>query len=773
MNGKLLLAAGALLAAISAAWAHQPPSRTAGTTTGNGNSEAPFEVRIELPASVHPASIDVDQPFRVVITNTSDKDVSISSSNPRDEYGQLAVQFRNLRTGTTAIARRREIYAPQYWPRRIEATDADVRRIRIGSRGVFVMDVRLGDFVLDTPVWIGVPDPNSSHRFALRAVLVSRVESSTAGVLSDDPAVWIGEVRSPEVLAALTADRIKTPHEYLRSGFPNRAVELMKADRTWIGRLDDAQCTPLHHAARVGSLAAVKWLLDNGANVDAINRNGFTPLSLAEDRDTIALILTRHPNLKIPVESQTPLQHAARQFKQARNETDRRKWQEIFELYLQAGADEDLMTALEMRHVARVKKLVTASPELADNFQGESLLRKAAAMGSVELCRFLIDNYRLEIDDFKRGVGYPILHGALAHPEVVRLLIEQGADLQTRITYQGLSRTGFWAIGDDATLLHYAAETGVPETVKLLLDHGVDLFATAKCDDKEQPDQTALDVAADFGRADNVIAMLEHPRFQRASPEVRKRQLNRCLVTAVQPFGTDGSHTQRAVLIAALLKHGADANLGERGLRAMHAAAEGIWPNGEQNKDLKQAVAALAQHGVALDLFCAVALGDEKEVGRILSANPSTVDARNSRGFPALHLAIAMNYDAIVRRLLDGGCDLEIRNHSDGVGDLGDTPLHAAAFWGRYDMAKDFIARGANVNATSRKRWTPLHDAAYARSAKVARLLLEKGARADAETSDGETPLALARHYGAGKNVAEIEATFAEFQNKRGQPAGK
>ena len=156
--------------------AHQPPSRTAGTTTGKGNTEAPFEVRIELPASVHPASIDVDQPFRVVITNTSDKDVSISSSNPRDEYGQLAVQFRNLRTGTTAIARRREIYAPQYWPRRIEATDADVRRIRIGSRGTFVMDVRLGDFVLDTPVWIGVPDPNfRSLRPAGRACFASRV----------------------------------------------------------------------------------------------------------------------------------------------------------------------------------------------------------------------------------------------------------------------------------------------------------------------------------------------------------------------------------------------------------------------------------------------------------------------------------------------------------------------------------------------------------------------------------------------------------------------
>ncbi len=172
-----------------------------------------------------------------------------------------------------------------------------------------------------------------------------------------------------------------------------------------------------------------------------------------------------------------------------------------------------------------------------------------------------------------------------------------------------------------------------------------------------------------------------------------------------------------------------------------------------------------------MDLFSAVALGDEKQVARILSQKPSSANACNSRGFPAVDQAIAMNYVDVVKRLLDSGCDLEIANRCDGVGEKGGTPLHEAAFRGHFAIAKELVARGANVNATSRKRWTPLHSAAYTHSSDIVRLLLEKSARADAENSDGETPLALARQNRSG-DADEVEAVFAEFQ-KKNKPPGK
>ncbi|MFT3881675.1 MAG: ankyrin repeat domain-containing protein [Gemmatales bacterium] len=88
----------------------------------------------------------------------------------------------------------------------------------------------------------------------------------------------------------------------------------------------------------------------------------------------------------------------------------------------------------------------------------------------------------------------------------------------------------------------------------------------------------------------------------------------------------------------------------------------------------------------------------------------------------------------MVIALLKAGCDVNIGNHSNHtIGD--DTPLHAAAFWGQYDIARLLIDAGANVNAvyanshnTSIKS-TPLSEAKRLSNHKVAQLLIEKGAK--------------------------------------------
>src|SRR5207249_3435227 len=105
--------------------------------------------------------------------------------------------------------------------------------------------------------------------------------------------------------------------------------------------------------------------------------------------------------------------------------------------------------------------ILVKSPALADDFQGESPLRVAASRGHFEICKYLLDNFRVDVNDFKRGNGYPIIKEALAYPKIVRLLIEHGADLKTRITWRG-GRTGIWIRGDGDTTLHYEADTSVP-----------------------------------------------------------------------------------------------------------------------------------------------------------------------------------------------------------------------------------------------------------------------------------------------------------------------
>lgn len=88
----------------------------------------------------------------------------------------------------------------------------------------------------------------------------------------------------------------------------NTATERhLRENGAWEGKLDPrAQinrpgahyflqgATHLHAAARVGDLTAAEWLLDNGANMEARDRAGFTPLLLAvgEGRSGMVEFLT-------------------------------------------------------------------------------------------------------------------------------------------------------------------------------------------------------------------------------------------------------------------------------------------------------------------------------------------------------------------------------------------------------------------------------------------------------------------------------------------------
>ena len=341
---------------------------------------------------------------------------------------------------------------------------------------------------------------------------------------------------SEAVRARFTADRLKTPHQLLWNGFADAAIEMMSKDFAWIGKVDENDCTPLHHAARFGPARAVQWLLDHDADVNAVAYNGFTPLHLAGDPEIVRLILTKKPDLTIHcrIRGQTPVQRAADELAAARSDVDRAKWRRIVEEYRNAGAEYDAITAIHLDDLARVKAVLKQSPELADNFEGQSLLRTAARLGRLSICEYLIKEFRVNVNDFKRGVGYPIIKEAVRYPRIVKLLVDHGADLKTRITWRG-GRTGIWIIGDDATVLHYAAEDGTPETIKLLLDSGVDPFAAAH--DMVDPDkrQVALEVAAIFGKADNAEAIVKHPKFASTPMKIRQPILDRCLCLGVFP----------------------------------------------------------------------------------------------------------------------------------------------------------------------------------------------------------------------------------------------
>lgn len=179
-------------------------------------------------------------------------------------------------------------------------------------------------------------------------------------------------------------------------------------------------------------------------------------------------------------------------------------------------------------------------------------------------------------------------------------------------------------------------------------------------------------------------------------------------------------------------------------------------------------------------LFGAIESGQTDTLLRLLSADPSLVDARSTSGLSAVLYATYIGLNEIARTLIDRGARLDVfeaaatgtqerlehllqddsskvnANSADGW-----TPLHLAVFFGRANTTRVLLSKGADLNAVSRsqERVTPLHSAlANPHNTSLALLLVEAGADINTAQAQGYTPL----HYAAANGLETIVRTLLE-----------
>jgi uncharacterized protein len=450
-----------------------------------------------------------------------------------------------------------------------------------------------------------------------------------------------------------------------------------------------------------------------------------------------------------------------------------------------------LLEAAGHGHTAVVQRLAAAKPDVAavDSQQRNALVLACIAGAEPALLRLLmqmgVDPSRSDADG-KRPIDIAIEHGrwpqvsVLDPAYVLPASVAEGlADGETGRTPRQLLQDGLAAHDTDAASAALALGGGIgPDVlVELLLEFSVeeDLWAFDWLSRHGAPADRAV------AGGDSVAFRLMDEGAARPAPLLRLLErgvavggrggLSRFLAACLS-----GEQTRRGAeqIALALLERGADAfgpaagqdvplvtaiRLGwQRLVDAL--LAQGVDPNVRDSRGhgAIHVAAALGRESALRSLIRAGALPQARSpdgqtaLGMALAGGRSDLtywlEWRNWTlpGRPLLPMdlpAAAMAGDAdAVQRLLDLGLPV------DSMDPQGCTALLRAAGGGQADIVRRLLERGADASARARTGATPLSAAISMRHAPVVESLLQAGANPDQALPGGVTPLMLAAALG-------------------------
>jgi len=137
----------------------------------------------------------------------------------------------------------------------------------------------------------------------------------------------------------------------------------------------------------------------------------------------------------------------------------------------------------------------------------------------------------------------------------------------------------------------------------------------------------------------------------------------------------------------------------------------------------------------SLDVFEAIAAGDDSRALDLLAAQPALVGAWSGDGFTALHFAGFFSRPAVAERLLVMGADPGLAS----MNPMHVTPLHSAISARCLEVCRLLLARGASPDTPQHQGWTALMSAAMRGDTELAELLLAHGAKLEAKDDEGRT----------------------------------
>ena len=463
-------------------------------------------------------------------------------------------------------------------------------------------------------------------------------------------------------------------------------------------------------------LEVVKLLISFGADINAKNVGSRTPLSLACSRNfyQVAELLLEFgcETGSIYGDSFSPLHHAS--------ENNNGK---LAEILLQYGADanekDDEMTPL---HVAASSSGILAAQVLlkhgADvevvNLSGETPLAVAAGHGNLPMIKLSIESGANVHTQDKHGrtplilalCNMRYLEFEDAGVAVVQYLLNRGSSVNATDVY-------------GRSPVHYVPPSATRELFDLLLHHG------AHVNVPDENGETPLHLSASVGSSSSIEWLLEHGANVRAVDRENRTPLH------------TAAYEGRCSCVELLIQHGADVHVTDnKGWLPLH----------------------LTSFSGCVD------------VAGLLVENGSDVTVVDKKGRTLLHLAGKFGQDEFLEFLIHQGSDVNARDLSGQtvLGEISKCPDENS----EWNYIQIYLNNGGDIFAIDTPTGrTTLHFAAECNFVSTLDILLNQGIEVGAKDKNGDTPLHRAAAYGASEVIERLIDRGADLSalNKKGR----
>ena len=487
----------------------------------------------------------------------------------------------------------------------------------------------------------------------------------------------------------------------------------------------DKNCfTLLHHATYHDQLVVMEYLIESGANLDAVERDGNTALHIAVQREFIdavnLLLKSGASDTILNKQLDAPLHIIARMTNK-----------ELLAAFLQYDidilipgyhkrtplhviAEHDNIECCEVFHSAAMASKKNNFRLCATDADGLTPTHLAARKGSHRVLTFMLDKCRTHGYPSETVMSYldeensTPLHAAVdgGHLQVVKVFLEYGASpLVSR--------------GDLIPALHLACSQGKIDMVKAMVEaRGCEILSELDQYQRSPLHYSALSING-AGIISYIMEQVAHPELDAEDQQGR---------TPLHSAVTSGNVASAKELLAKGANPLAQCKAGDN---ALHLAIS--------QSSRESLVTILLDHQYAQDL----------------------VTAFNQNGDSPIHLALKLRLAHFVSDMV-AVIQFQLQNIKDGQGN---NYLHLAAEsgdWKALDILFGIPACQKLLNETSTRGATPLHMAAKGGHTRCIELLLGQGAMAH-RCYNGTTPLGAACYSGHAV-CAKILYTAHPFQ---------